>query len=47
MFGRTIKIPPKKGCPNSANKAAEVTTPPPTKKYSKYLIINKHKNVGV
>lgn len=47
IFGRTIKIPPKKGYPNSASKAAEVTTLPPTKKYSKYLIIKQNKNVAV
>ncbi len=44
IFGRTIKIPPKNGCPNSANKAVEVTILPPTKKYNKYLIMNKPKN---
>src|SRR3989344_7530191 len=47
IFGRTINIPPKKGCPNSANKTAKVTILPPTKKYSKYSIINKQKGVAV
>lgn len=47
MFGRTINIPPKKGCPNFANKTARVTILPPTKKYIKYSIINKQKSVTV
>lgn len=45
IFGRTMRIPPKKGCPNSASKTAKVTTLPPTRKYNKYLIIKQNKYI--